>query len=72
MADDKNAKDIMGVFKDIWKTGTDELSKNMGSVLTSTPTKESSGGWGLPKVSWNQISVEVEKREKEIIDRRKW
>lgn len=87
-AQSNKSSDILGVFKDIRQTGTQELSKTAWAMLASTPPKSpatTSNGqandsvaatlwassWSLPSGSGNQISVAQEKREKDIIERRK-
>ena len=71
MADQNKSSDLMWVFKDIWQTGTQELSKNVGSMLSSTPPNQTAW-WVVPKWwSWNQITTAQEKWEKEVIERRK-
>lgn len=67
MADNKS-QDVVSVFKDIWQTGTQELSKTMLSSSSSNTSWKSS-----PTPAWqgNQISLAQEKREKEVIERRK-
>lgn len=70
MADTNKSSDLIGVFKDIWQTGTQELSKNVGSMLSSTPPNQATW-WTSPSWSWNQINVAQEKWEKEVIERRK-
>lgn len=54
---------LFGALTEFRKTGTQELSKNMSSVM-STP-----GTQNAPK-SGNMVSNELEKREKEIIEQR--
>jgi|GEM_PF-5242392 len=59
-----NAKPaLIGTLSEFRKTGTQELSKNVSSVM-STPAANSA-----PK-SGNLISNELEKREKEVIEQR--
>lgn len=79
MTDTDKSNDLIGVFKDIRATGTQELSKTAGAMLASTPPKDTSTTSGavwaaissVPTGSGNQISVAQEKREKDIIERRK-
>lgn len=42
MADTDKSNDLIGVFKDIRVTGTQELSKTAGAMLASTPPKDTS------------------------------
>lgn len=78
------SNDILGVIKDIRQTGTQELENSVSSMLSATPPKPApeetkshsitdalSSGEKTPTVSSNQISVAREKREKEIIERRR-
>jgi hypothetical protein len=71
MADTNKSWDLMSVFKDLWQTGTQELGKNVGSMLSSTPPNTTETGWG--KTSWasNQVNIAQERREKDVIERRK-
>lgn len=55
---------LFGTLSEFWKAGTQELSKNVSSVM-SAPTTNSA-----PK-SGNLISNELEKWEKDVIDQRK-
>ena len=83
MSDTNKSSDLLWVFKDIWKTGTQELNKNMWNLLAATPPKEqqktNTAAWSLanslsaalPSWSGNQISHNQEQREKSIIERRK-
>jgi hypothetical protein len=41
MPEQNKSSDLIGVFKDIWQTGTQELGKNVGSMLASTPPNQS-------------------------------
>lgn len=74
---EKASTDLFDTISDIRQTGTQELKKNMDSVLSSTPTnvpaekKVSNTPGKAPSVSDDQISVAQEKREKEIIERRR-
>ena len=70
MADDKSS-DLIGVFKDIWQTWTQELSKNVGSMLASTPPNTPDGTWWKTVSASNQVSINQERREKDVIERRK-
>ncbi|MEI7477238.1 MAG: hypothetical protein WCJ81_01505 [bacterium] len=38
MAD--KSQDLLGVFKDVWETGTQELSKNVSSMLGSATSAQ--------------------------------
>lgn len=72
MTDSNKSWDILWVFKDIWQTWTQELSKNVWSMLSATPSNQAVAQSGkTPSWNGNQISVAQEKREKEVIDRRK-
>ncbi len=71
MTDTNKSGDLLGVFKDIRATGTQELGKNVGSMLSSTPPNTSPSSWTKPTGNGNQISISQEKREKDIIERRK-
>ena len=55
--------DLFGTLSEFRKTGTQELSKNMSSVM-STPASKNA-----PK-SGNLISTELEKRERDMIEQR--
>ena len=61
----------MSVFKDLWQTGTQELGKNVGSMLSSTPPNHTEAGSGSTTSASNQVSINQERREKDVIERRK-
>ena len=66
---DNKSHDLLGVFKDIRQTGTQELSKNVGSMLASTPSNiPDQSGW---KTASNQVSIAQERWEKDVIEKRK-
>jgi len=65
MAD--KSQDLLGVFKDVWETGTQELSKNVSSMLGSATSAQEQ----TPEWKGNQISVSQEKWEKATIEARK-
>ncbi|MBP6911475.1 hypothetical protein KBC03_07960 [Patescibacteria group bacterium] len=62
MADSSNNA-LFGALTEFRKTGTQELSKNMSSVMSTPGTKNA------PK-SGNMVSNDLEKREKEVIEQR--
>lgn len=71
MTDTNKSSDLMSVFKDIRQTWTQELSKNVGSMLASTPPSSPDGaGWKTTSAS-KQVNLNQERREKDVIERRK-
>jgi hypothetical protein len=70
MADNKSW-DLMSVFKDLRQTGTQELSKNVGSMLSSTPPNHADTTSDKAVSASNQVSINQERREKDVIERRK-
>lgn len=63
MSTDSSKSALFGTLSEFWKAGTQELSKNMSSVM-STPASKNAPQSG------NFISPEVEKRERELIEQR--
>ncbi len=64
MSTEKAKGALFGTLSEFWKAGTQELSKNMSSVMTTPSAKNA------PK-SGNFISPELERREKDLIEERK-
>lgn len=64
MAEGSN-KALFGALSDFWKTGTQELSKNMSSIMSTPATKNA------PK-SGDMITPALEKWEKDVIEQRKY
>lgn len=56
---------LFGTLSEFWKTGTQELSKNVSSIMSTPGTKNA------PK-SGNMITPALEKWEKEVIEQRKY
>lgn len=56
---------LFSTLSDFWKTGTQELSKNVSSIMSTPATKDA------PK-SGNMITPALEKWEKDVIEQRKY